>query len=62
MFFGKEHIYATDGMHLSLKGAEVLSDSLEHTLNFPHDSLGSRWEKSLLGEPCRSVHKQAAAN
>ncbi len=39
LFFGKEELYAKDRLHLSFRGAEVLSDALERALSFQRDFL-----------------------
>ncbi len=37
LFFGKEELYAKDGVHLSFKEVEVLSNALDRALSFLRD-------------------------
>ena len=39
LFFGNDSLYARDGVHLTFKGAEVLSDSIERALRTLRDFL-----------------------
>lgn len=40
LFYGKDSLYARDGVHLSFEGVEVLSESLERALSHLQDFLG----------------------